>query len=127
MTESAIVVDVSILVEEAVEGRDASMREVCRSTITAVLAIVTGFQLTLLSATEDEEPADRREFQPRNNRRRYDDPPQPGSRLRKQLLGVAESGMRKPEEEVQTIAKLATDNYDDTYVRNLFCDLTLAL
>jgi len=35
--------------------------------------------------------------------------------------------MRNPEEEVQTIAKLAIQHYDDDYVRNTFCDNTLSL
>jgi len=35
--------------------------------------------------------------------------------------------MRNPEEEVQNIAKLVTQHYDDEYVRNTFCDISLAL
>jgi len=35
--------------------------------------------------------------------------------------------MRNPEEEVQSIAKIAVQHYGDDYVRNTFCDNTLSL
>ncbi|GAB7357791.1 hypothetical protein MBLNU459_g0610t1 [Dothideomycetes sp. NU459] len=63
----------------------------------------------------------------RPQRRRYNDEPPPGTRLRRQLTAVAESPMRNPEDEVVEIAKLVTENYDDSYVRETFHDLTLQL
>ncbi|THV63621.1 hypothetical protein D6D28_10522 [Aureobasidium pullulans] len=62
----------------------------------------------------------------RPQRRRYEDAP-PGTRLRRQLLAVAESPMRNPEDEVKDIAKLVTDNYHDNYVKETYCDLVLSL
>lgn len=66
---------------------------------------------------------------PPNRRRRFNDgrPPPPGTQLRSQLLGIAESGLRQPDEEVKQIAKLVTDNYEDNYVRELFCSLIVSL
>jgi len=36
-------------------------------------------------------------------------------------------GMRNPEEEAQSIADIATQYYDDEYVRDTFCDISLSL
>jgi len=69
-------------------------------------------------STDDDDSFDRRP------QRR---PPPPGTQLRHALLSVAESGMRNPEEEVKNIAKLVTDNYSDSYVRELFSTLTVSL
>lgn len=96
-----------------------------------------------LSNTEDDD-FERRDNRPQ--RRRYEEPP-PGTRLRKQLNAVAESvgyhgrahwldksgtnvrkqPMRNPEDEVQEIAKLAYENWEDNYVKEVYCDVTLAL
>ncbi|KAG9542989.1 hypothetical protein KCU79_g17774, partial [Aureobasidium melanogenum] len=62
----------------------------------------------------------------RPQRRRYEDAP-PGTRLRRQLLSVAESPMKNPEDEVTEIAKLVTENYHDNYVKETYCDLVLSL
>lgn len=58
-------------------------------------------------------------------RRRFDVPPH--VRVRKQLLTIAENPMRPWHEEVQAIATLMTDNYDDELLRGNFCDLVLHL
>lgn len=93
--------------------------------------------------TEDDD-FERRDNRPQ--RRRYEEPP-PGTRLRKQLNAVAESvrhqsrnnaagernnadsnqPMRNPEDEVKEIAKLAYENWEDNYVKEVYCDVTLAL
>jgi nuclear cap-binding protein subunit 1 len=61
--------------------------------------------------TDDDEGA----YDRRPQRRRYEDAP-PGTRLRRQILAVAESPMKNPEDEVTEIAKLVTENYHDNYV-----------
>jgi nuclear cap-binding protein subunit 1 len=48
-------------------------------------------------------------------------------RVRKQLLSIAENPMRPWHEEVQSIANLMTDNYDDELLRGNFVDLILQL
>ncbi|KAI9681766.1 MAG: hypothetical protein M1829_000511 [Trizodia sp. TS-e1964] len=61
-------------------------------------------------------------------RRRYDEPPQPPIRkLRKQLLEIAESPFRKPEEDVASISKLFLDAFADEEAQEGFCDLILQL
>lgn len=35
--------------------------------------------------------------------------------------------MRNPDDEVREIAKLAYDNWEDNYVKEVYCDVTLAL
>lgn len=72
-----------------------------------------------VSALDDDE-SDRR-----GPRRRLDAPPH--VRVRKQLLAIAENAMRPWHEEVQTIAKLLTDNWDDELLRGNFVDLLLQL
>ena len=48
-------------------------------------------------------------------------------RIRKQLLTIAENPMRPWHEEVQSIANLFTDNWDDELLRGNFVDLVLQL
>mgnify|MGYP001570437576 CR=1 FL=1 len=45
--------------------------------------------------------------------------------MRKQLLSIAESPLKPVEEEVQLLAKLVSDNYDDVEMRTSYIDLTL--
>ena len=35
--------------------------------------------------------------------------------------------MRNPEDEIKEIAKLAYENWEDNYVKEVYCDVTLAL
>jgi nuclear cap-binding protein subunit 1 len=49
------------------------------------------------------------------------------SKIRKQLLGIAESPLKRVEDEVQSIAKIVSDNYDDAGLRDSFYDLALQL
>ncbi|KAK1780741.1 MIF4G like-domain-containing protein [Copromyces sp. CBS 386.78] len=58
-------------------------------------------------------------------RRRFDAPPH--VRVRKQLLAIAENPMRPWHEEVQSIANLFTDNWEDELLRTNFVDLILQL
>ncbi|KAK4043054.1 MIF4G like-domain-containing protein [Parachaetomium inaequale] len=61
----------------------------------------------------------------RGPRRRFDAPPH--VRVRKQLVAIAENPMRPWHEEVQAIATLFTDNWDDELLRGNFVDLVLQL
>ncbi|EEY14037.1 cap binding protein [Verticillium alfalfae VaMs.102] len=62
----------------------------------------------------------------RQQRRRHEPPPLP-VRIRKQLLNIAESPLRRWHEEVQSIAHIVADNVDDTELRENFIDLVLQL
>ncbi|KAI1099878.1 MIF4G like-domain-containing protein [Jackrogersella minutella] len=57
----------------------------------------------------------------RPQRRRYDAPLP--VRIRKQLLGLAESPLRRWHEEVQSIAHVVADNYEDQELRTSFLEL----
>lgn len=48
-------------------------------------------------------------------------------RLRRQLIGIADSPLRRWSEEVQSIARMVADNYDDENLRSTFVGLTLQL
>lgn len=48
-------------------------------------------------------------------------------RLRKQLLDIADSPIRSLHEEIQGVAQLLADNYDDLRLRETFVDLALQL
>ncbi|KAI0598014.1 MIF4G like-domain-containing protein [Biscogniauxia sp. FL1348] len=61
------------------------------------------------------------DYDRRPQRRRYDVPLP--VRIRKQLLGLAESPLRRWHEEVQSIAHVVADNYDDKELRTSFLDL----
>ncbi|KAL7925434.1 MIF4G like domain-containing protein [Trichoderma austrokoningii] len=70
---------------------------------------------------DDDDHYDRRQ-----QRRRIDSAPPP-VRLRRQLLSIADSPLRRWGEEVQSIARLVADNYDDENLRNTFVNLALQL
>lgn len=61
----------------------------------------------------------------RGPRRRHE-PPVP-SRLRKQIIDLADSPLRRVQEEVNGVAHLLADNYDDERLRANFVDLVLQL
>ncbi|KAI5862752.1 MIF4G like-domain-containing protein [Durotheca rogersii] len=61
------------------------------------------------------------EFDRRPQRRRYDAPLP--VRIRKQLLGLAESPLRHWHEEVQSVAHIVADHYDDQDLRTSFLEL----
>ncbi|KAL2760806.1 hypothetical protein ACRALDRAFT_1038256 [Sodiomyces alcalophilus JCM 7366] len=63
----------------------------------------------------------------RHQRRRYDQPPPLPVRIRKQLLSLAESPLRRWHEEVNSIASLVAENSEDTEVREGFVNLVLQL
>lgn len=69
--------------------------------------------------------ADEDDYDRRPQRRRYEEPLP--VRLRKQLLSIAESPLVLVEEEVRSLAKLVSDNYDDAELRNMFLDMTLQI
>jgi nuclear cap-binding protein subunit 1 len=58
----------------------------------------------------------------RRSQRRRHEAPLP-VRIRKQLLGLAESPLRRWHEEVQSIARLIAENYDDPELQTSFLDL----
>ncbi|KEZ39669.1 hypothetical protein SAPIO_CDS9608 [Scedosporium apiospermum] len=62
----------------------------------------------------------------RGPRRRLDTAPLP-VRIRKQMLTLAESPLRRWHEEVQSIAQTVADNYDNEDLRNNFINLTLQI
>lgn len=62
----------------------------------------------------------------RGPRRRVDNAPLP-VRIRKQMLTLAESPLRRWHEEVQSIAQTVADNYDSEDLRKNFISLTLQL
>ena len=76
----------------------------------------------LFAPWTDDDQEDRRGG---GHRRRFDAPPH--VRIRKQLLTIAENPMRPWHEEVQSIANLFTDNWDDELLRGNFVDLVLQL
>jgi nuclear cap-binding protein subunit 1 len=65
------------------------------------------------------------EFDRRPQRRRYEEPLP--VKIRKQLLSIAESPLKRVEEEVQFLAKIVSDHYEDTEVRGSFFDLSLQI
>ncbi|KAL2127745.1 hypothetical protein VTI74DRAFT_10235 [Chaetomium olivicolor] len=65
------------------------------------------------------------DYDRRGPRRRFDAPPH--VRVRKQLIAIAENPMRPWHDEVQSIAALFTDNWDDELLRGNFVDLVLQL
>ncbi|TKA53932.1 hypothetical protein B0A49_12580, partial [Cryomyces minteri] len=65
------------------------------------------------------------DFDRRPQRRRYEEPL--ASKIRKQLLSIAESPLKDPVEEAKDIAKALTDNYDDDELRNSFYELVILL
>lgn len=62
----------------------------------------------------------------RNQRRRTDNAPL-HVRVRRQLLSIAESPLRRWSEEVQSIAFMVADHYDYDDLRKVFFDLVLQL
>jgi nuclear cap-binding protein subunit 1 len=75
-------------------------------------------------ADNDRDPDDD-DYDRRAPRRRFDAPPH--VRVRKQLIAIAENPMRAWHDEVQDIANLFTDNWDDELLRSNFVDLVLQL
>ncbi|KAJ0114931.1 cap binding protein [Diaporthe amygdali] len=74
---------------------------------------------------EDDEQQHNSYRDQRGPRRRHE-PPVP-SRLRKQIIDLADSPLRRVQEEVNGVAHLLADNYDDERLRSNFVDLVLQL
>jgi nuclear cap-binding protein subunit 1 len=62
----------------------------------------------------------------RYQRRRTDTAPAP-VRMRRQLLALADSPLRQWSDEVQGVARIVVDNYEDEHLRNTFVELVLQL
>lgn len=89
--------------------------------ISSILVIILqNSRLTLTCHITDEDDYDRRP-----QRRRYEEPLI--VKVRKQLLSIAESPLKRVETEVAEIAKIVCDNYDDVELRDSFYDLSLQL
>jgi nuclear cap-binding protein subunit 1 len=76
--------------------------------------------LPLTFGRTDEDDYDRRP-----QRRRYEEPL--SVKIRKQLLSIAESPLKRVEDEVASIAKTVCDHYDDEELRGAFYDLVIQL
>lgn len=72
------------------------------------------------SGNKDEDDFDRRP-----QRRRYEEPL--SSRMRKQLLSIAESPLRRVEDEVSQLAKLISENHEETELCQTFFDLAIQI
>jgi nuclear cap-binding protein subunit 1 len=68
---------------------------------------------------------DEDDYDRRPQRRRYEEPL--SVKIRKQLLSIAESPVKRVEDEVASIAKTVCDNYDDEELRGAFYDLVMQL
>lgn len=68
---------------------------------------------------------DDEDFDRRPQRRRYEEPL--SSRIRRQLLSIAESPHKRPEDDVRLLAKTISDNYDDVEMRASFLQLALQI
>lgn len=68
---------------------------------------------------------DEDDYDRRPQRRRYEEPL--STKVRKQLLGIAESPLKRIEDEISSIAKTVCDNFGDVELRNSFYELTLQL
>ncbi|KPM41569.1 hypothetical protein AK830_g4945 [Neonectria ditissima] len=80
-----------------------------------------GYQNRKRRYRDDDDHYDRR-----NQRRRVDSAPLP-VRVRRQLLSIADSPLRRWNEEVQSIAQMVAENYDDENLRTTFLDLVMQL
>lgn len=69
---------------------------------------------------------DNQQYDRRQQRRRTDTAPVP-VRLRRQLLALADSPLRRWSEEVQSIARMMADNYEDENLRNIFVSIVMQL
>ncbi|KUJ20138.1 uncharacterized protein LY89DRAFT_472300 [Mollisia scopiformis] len=68
---------------------------------------------------------DEDDYDRRPQRRRYEEPL--SSRVRKQFLAIAESPLKRVEDEVMAIAKMVTENSEDEDVKSGFYDLVIQL
>ncbi|KAL3425666.1 hypothetical protein PVAG01_02457 [Phlyctema vagabunda] len=68
---------------------------------------------------------DEDDYDRRPQRRRYEEPL--SSKVRKQLLAIAESPLKRVEDEVYSIAKAVAENHEDAELRRSFEELTLQL
>ena len=80
--------------------------------------------LTRPDRTEDDDH--HQSYRDQRGPRRRHEPPVP-SRLRKQIIDLADSPLRRVQEEVNGVAHLLADNYDDERLRANFVDLILQL
>lgn len=65
-------------------------------------------------------------FDRRQQRRRTDSAPPP-VRLRRQLVGIADSPLRRWTEEIQSVASLVADHHEEQHMRSIFLDILIQL
>ncbi|KAL8830435.1 MAG: hypothetical protein Q9191_001433 [Dirinaria sp. TL-2023a] len=65
------------------------------------------------------------EYDRRPQRRRYEEPLH--VKVQKQLLGIAESPLKKTEDEITNIARIVSEGYEDEKIRNTYLELTVQL
>ncbi|KAL9613730.1 MAG: hypothetical protein Q9167_001744 [Letrouitia subvulpina] len=65
------------------------------------------------------------DYDRRSQRRRYEEPLH--LKLRRQMLAIAESPLKKIDEEIKNIVRTVTTAYDDEEIRNGFVDLVIQL
>lgn len=65
------------------------------------------------------------EYDRRPQRRRYEEPLH--VKVQKQLLGIAESPLKKTEDEITSIARIVSEGYEDEKLRNTYLELTVQL
>lgn len=94
--------------------------EVIQNFLTAARDSRENTRLTGICCSTDEDDYDRR-----RQRRRYEEPM--SVRIRKQLLAIAESPLKRVEDEVSGIARMICDNYEDEECRNNFYELAVQL
>ena len=83
------------------------------------------FMLLGTERREADSHADEDDYDRRPQRRRYEEPL--ASKMRKQFLSIAESPLKRVEDEVLAIAKTVCDNSEDVELRDSFYELTLQL
>ncbi|KAL9099908.1 MAG: hypothetical protein Q9163_004650 [Psora crenata] len=65
------------------------------------------------------------DYDRRPQRRRYEEPLH--VKVRKQLLGIAESPLKRTDEEITEIAKIIVEHYEDEHIKGLYLDLSIQL
>lgn len=70
-------------------------------------------------------PTDEDDYDRRPQRRRYEEPL--SVKVRKQFLAIAESPLKRVEDEIVSIAKTVCDNHEDEELRSSFYELALQL
>ncbi|KAK3715443.1 Nuclear cap-binding protein subunit 1 [Vermiconidia calcicola] len=74
---------------------------------------------------QEDDDFDQQSYRNQRPRREFQAPA--GTQIRRGLVEIGEDALRLPHEVAMNLAKLATDNYHDDYVKDTFCQVTLKL